>query len=50
MRLLSSPRRFDAAEGLLVSDERGVAYPLVDGIARLLPSEERPYPPKAQDA
>ena len=40
-------RRYDAEAGLLINDERGVAYPLVDGIPRLIPSEEQPYPAKS---
>ena len=37
-------RRFDADSGQLVCDDRGVCYEITGGIARLLPSQERPLP------
>ena len=35
-------RRLDANSEQLVCDDRGVSYEVTGGIARLLPSQERP--------
>ncbi|KXJ12794.1 Protein preY, mitochondrial [Exaiptasia diaphana] len=37
--LTKRPLRFDAASNQLISDEIGVAYPVVDGVPNLIPSD-----------